>query len=114
MDGTRSFTGNVFYAATNPTIKVDDLNRVDYDLVMDGALTAVGSGNLFAAGAVGLPDWDTSGSDGVPDATLVFTASSGRTLSGPAFWSNITIDVDPTTYTTVTVAVQGAGALTVA
>ena len=114
LDGTRSFTGNVLYSASSPSIKVDDLNTVDFDMVFDGAVTAVGASNIFAAGAVGLPDWDASGSDGIPDTTLTLTADTGRTYAGPAFWNSIAISVDPAAYTTIEIGVQGAGALTAA
>jgi hypothetical protein len=45
---------------------------------------------------------------------LVLTAATGRTYTGPAFWRQITIDVDPGAYTNVSIDVQGAGALAVA
>lgn len=108
-----TLAANILPSAIGVTVPVGDLNKVAYSWVADGALTAAGSNNIFAAGAVALPDWDTSGTDGVPDATLVFQAASSRTYTGAAFWTSINIDHKPGSYIDVTVNFQGSGALTV-
>lgn len=107
-----TLAGNILPSQIGVVIPVGDLNKVAYSWVMDGALTAAGSNNIFAAGAVGLPDWDASGTDGVPDTTLVVQAASGRTYTGAAFWTSINIDHKPGSYIDVTVNFQGSGALT--
>ncbi len=91
---------------------VQDMNKKHVRFVGSSTLTSAGASNLFAAGAVAVPDWDSTGTDGIPDTDLVLTQSTGRTLTVPAFWTSISISVDPKAYTDVTINFRGAGALT--
>ena len=109
----QTLAGNIYPSALSIAAAVADLNTVQYSYVGDSTLTAAGASNLFAAGAVGTPDWDTSGSDGVPDADLILQASSGRTYTGPAFWTSIGIRVQPAGWTEISIGFQGAGALAI-
>lgn len=109
---SQTLGGTILIDPLGLTFNVGDLNKKSVSFVGSGTLTSAGSSNMFAAGAVAIPDWDTSGTDGVPDSDLVFTASSGRTFTGPAFWTGISVTVDPASFTEVSINFKGAGALT--
>ncbi len=109
------FTGNILTTQADVNIPIGEggLNTASYNWILDGALTVVGSANVLPAGVLSGFDWDTSG-DGVPDQTLLFQSSSGRTYSGVAFLSSLQISVNPQGLIEVTATAQGAGPLTVA
>lgn len=109
---SNTLAGTILYSQQGIEIPVGDLNRKSYSFVGSSTLTAAGSANLFAAGTVPTPEWDTSGTDGVADTSLVLAAASGRTFTGAAFWTSINVAVDPKAYTVVTVNFRGSGALT--
>lgn len=114
---TGTFTlnsGNTLAALIVPTLldmgdPVNGIAEASYSFNLNGDVTAAGSGNLFSAGTVPLPDFDY----GTPaNNNLVFTAASGKTFTGPAFVSGISITHAPAAYTDITVTAQGYGALT--
>lgn len=109
---SQTLSGTILIDPLGLEFSVGELNKKGVGFVGSSTLTSAGASNLFAAAAVAVPDWDTSGSDGVPDADLVFTASSGRTFTGPAFWSQVAVTVDPQRFTEVAITFKGAGALT--
>lgn len=109
----QTLAGNILVSNLGVNIKVDELNMATFAFMGDDTLTAAGASNLFAAGAIGTPDWDTSGSDGVPDTTLTVQAASGRTYAGPAFWQSISMSITPDNFIDVAIQIQGAGALAI-
>lgn len=117
--GTFTLTsGNTLAASVIPTqsslaIPVGDLNSVNYSYQTSGAITAAGTGNLWAAGTIPLPEWDESGTDGVADTTLTFQAAASRTYAGAAFWTSVSITHNPASYIEVVITFRGSGALTI-
>ena len=106
-----TLAGEIIPTALNIEEPVNGIVKARYGYRLNGALTAAGTGNLFAAGSVALPDFDY----GTPaNNNIVFTAASGRTFTGAAFWRSIGITVEPSQYIEVSVVAQGYGALTVA
>lgn len=108
---SNTFAGTILVNNLTLASSPRDLNKKGISFMGSSTLTAAGSANLFAAGAVTTPEWDTTG-DGVSDSTMVFTLSSGRTLTGAAFWTEISVTVDPKAFTEITVNFRGSGALT--
>lgn len=134
LDGTTAATQPVYSATTNPatlTLRLRDLATDDAlsgsafttrapISVSPGGVATIGysyrgSGNLtqstptsgttvFPTGAVAIP---TAGS-------LVLTAASGRTYTGSAFWTRVTIENAVNEMAAVTIDFQGSGVLTIA
>lgn len=109
------FTGGVYATSLDVDIPRGSgaLNESSYQFSGSGALTVVGSANVLPAGVIGIPAWDADG-DGLPDRTLVFQSSSGRTYTGAAFWRRIDIACAVGELIRVTVEVQGSGPLALA
>ena len=107
VDGSKTFAGSiatrlVSVGETNPR----GLVPVNFEYRGSGLVTAAGSGNLFAAAAVDGPD---------AAASLVLQAASGKTYTGSAFWTRITIGpVGIRELSRFSIDFQGTGALTIA
>lgn len=104
-----TLAGELIPTALNIGEPVNSIAEATYGYKLNGTLTAAGTGNLFAAGSVALPDFDYA----TPaNNNLVFTMASGRTLTGPGFWKSLSISVDPAQYIDIGLTIQGYGALT--
>lgn len=106
-----NFSGTIHHGPTGLHIPVADKNTLNFGFQGSSTLTAAGLENVIAAGAVAVPTWDTTG-DGIADCDLVFTTSTGRTVTGPAFWTALKFTVTPAEYLLFDIDFQGAGALT--
>lgn len=109
----KTLTGNILPSQIGVSVPVGDLNKLAFSFVGDGAFTSAGTNSIFPAAAVAIPDWDATGTDGIPDTTLVFQAAASRTFTGAAFWTGISITHAPGKYIDVEVTFQGSGALAV-
>jgi hypothetical protein len=56
------------------------------------------------------PQWDTTGTDGVPDITCVLQYGTSRTFTGPGFWRSLNIECNPAGLVTVSGAIRMADA----
>lgn len=105
LDGTNKFTGTVYVVGTPIEVTSGGVNSLRFALQGTGALTAVGAGNIFAAGAV------PAGVDLTP-ATLRVTAATGRYKEGSAFPTSVVVRCPVDGLKEVSVTAQGSGALT--
>ncbi len=110
--GPTTLAGTIHHSPASFGIPVGDKNTIGFGFTGSSTLTAAGGENPIAAGAVALPEWDLTSSDGIADTTLVFTTSTGRTLTGPAFWSSLSFKCEPADFLQLDIGFQGAGALT--
>lgn len=104
MDGTNTFTGSVHVESLALAVNQADAAIATYGFTGNGALTSVGGGNLFPAGALGTPD----------TGAIVLAASTGQTYSGDAFLTNFSLNAQVDGLVEATVGFQGTGALTIA
>lgn len=106
----QTLAGNIYVKRYDVRGKLGELCVVGADYMGTGTLTAAGTsgtgiGNpLFGAGAVAAP---VAGS-------LVLTSSSGKTYTGSAFWTRVSIEHAVGGLITATIGVRFTGALTIA
>lgn len=102
-----TLSGSIFTTALNATVQPTAANAVSYSFRGSGALTqsSPSAGTpIFTAGALPL----------TAATSLVLTCSTGRTMTGSAFWTSISINCAVAQAVTVTVGFQGTGALAIA
>lgn len=99
-----TLAGAILPTAVSPSVVVNssDPSRVQYTYAGDGALTVAGDSPILPTGTVALPD----------TTEIVCTAASGRTYTGDAFLSSLSINVPINGLIDVTATLQGTGALT--
>jgi len=102
MDGTNTFAGNIHIHGIGMSMQVGQANTLEFPFTFIGAVTAVGSGNFFAAGAVPL----------VTPQTLVVSAASGRQYSGSAFPTRVGVNLNIGSPIEVSVDAQFTGVVT--
>lgn len=85
------------------SVAIGSKNRVGYNFVTNGDITAAGDSTLFPAGTIAKPD----------TTEVVMRAASGKTYTGDAFWSNVGISVPIRGLISVTMTLQGTGTLTI-
>ena len=103
-----TLAGDIYTTNMGPRAKVGELVEATYTFKGTGALTAAGSGTLtapvFTAGALTIP----------AATTLTLTAATGRTYSGSAFWTRITVNCPVADLVTIEMEANGTGDLTFA
>jgi hypothetical protein len=99
-----TLAGNIVLTSATPTATSGDLQRVAFAFDGAGQLTAAGSSNLFAAGAIGKSS----------TTEVVFLQDASETYTGDAFMTGVTINVVPDQVMTAQVTLRGSGALTTA
>jgi hypothetical protein len=102
LDGTRTFTGSAWIGSVSHGATINATNTQTFGFSGTGALTAVGTGNIFAAGAIPFPTAQS----------MVLTYAPGRTVTGSAFPSEVSIRVARDELIAVDVTAQYTGALT--
>lgn len=102
--------GNIITTQLTEVVSIGDLNRATYAFQGSGNLTFAGDNSLITAGALGIPEEIDDGGGEV----LTVTASSGRTASGNAFWTNMGISCAVGGLVDITGTLRGTGALTIA
>lgn len=101
----RTIAGNIVITGVSPSASNESgLQQVTYTFEFDGAVTVAGSNNLLPTGVVDTPD--------ITDVT--FRATTGRTYTGPCFWSRLSLNVDRGALADVSMTLQGAGQLVIA
>lgn len=91
-----SITGSII-VPRGPAMTVDPRNgdiKATYQFRGDGDATSVAGSTIRAilpAGTIDASDWDSSGSDGTPDVTVVATAATSRTYTGAMFLRSLRI-----------------------
>lgn len=101
----QTLAGSIFASQAGVVSRVGELQVVRYTYVGTGEVTSVGTTNIIpAATSIATP---VAGS-------LVLTAATSRTYTGSAFWTEISVGVDPNSVNQCSVSFQGSGALTVA
>lgn len=105
-DGTtdRTLAGDVVVSSLGATVNVGDRNMAAYAFAGNGDLTAAGTANIFASGAVGIPDV----------TEVIFKATNSRTYTGLCFWTSIGVTVPVDGLIEVTATLRGSGALVAA
>jgi hypothetical protein len=102
-----TLTGTIFTTRASGRASPQALNSVSYTYRGTGDLThstpTTGAG-IFPAGAVA----------NTVAGSLVFTASTGRTFTGDAFWERVSISCAVGSLVTVNVTARGTGALVIA
>lgn len=102
-----TLSGSIFTTRGQIGVRPSALNTISYTYRGSGALTqstpSTGAG-VFTVGAI----------SGDAASSLVFTASTGRTFTGSAFWSRVSISLKVGQLTSVRVRARGTGALVVA
>lgn len=89
------------------------LTEADYSFTGSGALTPAGTSGMFGSTAFGLPLWSEGGS--AAGAIVIDTKSSStrKTLSGAdSFWKSMTLRCAVGEAVSLSVDIQGTGALT--
>lgn len=94
--------GNIFATQLGLSAAPSAANTINYSYRGTAGLTSTGTAKALNSLAATTP------------SSLVFTASTGRTFTGSAFWSSIGVSVNASQATTVTVTAQGTGALSIA
>lgn len=100
-----TFSGEIFVTGQNQGASVGAVNTQQFTFEGTGVCTAAGDDGLFAAGAV--PDGDA-----LAAGSLVATFASGRTVTGDAFPSAVSISVPRSGLIEASVTAQYTGALT--
>lgn len=98
----RTFTGSARVRQTSGVVNVGGLNTAQFAYTGTGALTATGTNNLWASGAI------TKAASG----SLVFQAASGRTYTGDAFLTQMSLSCPVDGLIDVSLTARGTGALT--
>ena len=105
MDGSHSYTGNIWITGTAKGSTVGATNTQSFTYQGTGPLTSVGTHNFFAAGALNTP----------PTAEeLVLTYATGRTVTGDAFPSAVNMTVSRNAIIRVGITAQYTGAVVTA
>lgn len=103
---------SVIPTSLNVDIPIPNLSTGQYAFNASGPIT-VGAGSVlfsvYAGTSLGLFDFDYATPT---NNNLVFQVASSRTLTGPAFVRDITINHAPAQYPEVVITAQGYGALT--
>ena len=103
-----TLSGSIFTDNLDIGSMPEALNTIAYTFQGSGALThstpTTGNSILTAGSAITADD----------AGSIVLTASTGRTYTGSAFWTGISIDVKCTELMKVRVQFQGTGALSIA
>lgn len=103
-DPDATMAGNIILVSANPTVQVGQLSTATINYQGTGNLTLAGTPSLLAAGAI----------DASPATAVVFTAATGRTYTGDAFLTGLSVSVKPEEAVSVTATLRGTGDLTVA
>lgn len=89
------FSGNIHRIQRSGTVKRGDKIIHNFTFEGTGNLTSAVAGSTYPAilpaGTVDTPDWDATGTDGVPDVSLILQYYTSRTITVPAFWRDINI-----------------------
>ena len=101
-----TLAGAIIPTQVSPSVVVNgsEPSRVQYSYAGDGALTVAGDTPILPTGTVATPDI----------TEIVCTAASGRTYTGDAFLSSLSINVPLSGLIDVTATLRGTGALTTA
>jgi hypothetical protein len=101
LDSTRYFTGNVYMVGVDSSATIGQTSSQSFRFRGTGQLTAFGSGNIYAATTIGVPTV----------REMVATFASGRTITGDAFPSSVSITAGRNTLIGINVTAQYTGAL---
>ena len=108
ISSSNTLAGSVVSTSIVSDIPVGRLHRVTVQVQGDGTLTAAGTGNIFAAGAIAP----------MAAATLTIKAHEVGTTdvqySGSAFWNQLTVNAATAGHIKSSIGFQGSGALTIA
>lgn len=112
-----TLAGNITTPKFQQTVRIGDESQLVYSFTGSGDLTQT-AGNTFpgltaASGAIVKPKWDLDG-NGTADNTCVLTVASGRTYTGPFFWTRLNLAWQMDQPVKVTGTLRLAGSLTVA
>lgn len=105
LTSSHTFTGNIFINGQTQGAGLGQLNTQTFNFNGTGTLTAAGTDNFIAAGAV--PDGDD-----LAAGSLAGLFASGRTFSGNAFPTSVALTVPRSGLITVGVNAQFTGAIT--
>lgn len=113
-----TLAGSITTPKFQQTVRIGDESVCVYSFTGSGDLTQT-AGNTFpgitaASGVITKPQWDITGADGVADNTCVLTVASGRTYTGPFFWTRLNFAWQMDQPVKVTGTLRLAGTLTVA
>lgn len=105
LSSGNTLAGTVFASQAGISSRVGELQVVRYTYVGTGNVTSVGSENVMPAnsGTIATP---------VAGAMELGLYSTTRKLTGSAFWTEISVGVDPNSVNQCSVSFQGSGALT--
>jgi hypothetical protein len=112
-----TLAGNITTPKLTQTVRIGDESVCVYTFTGSGDLTQTAGtalpGLTAASGAIVKPMWDLN-SDGTADNTCVLTVASGRTYTGPFFWTRLNLAWAMDQPVRVTGTLRLAGSLTVA
>jgi len=116
-------SGNVLLTGQNSTITPGGQQLLEYSYVGTGTLSEIGgstlprlltTGSAGATVAIARPTWDSSGSNGVPDISLVLTRATSRTVTANGFLSSLSLSYAPGSPIDVSGTVRFSDGITVA
>jgi hypothetical protein len=112
-----TLTGFITAPRLNQTVRIGDESQLVYSFTGSGDLTQTAGtalpGLTAASGVITKPAWDLNG-DGTADNTCVLTVASGRTYTGPFFWTRLNLAWKMDDVVRVSGTLRAAGAITVA
>lgn len=105
LSASHTFAGEIWITGQDQSASINSLNTQSFTFEGTGELTAAGTDNFIAAG--GVPDGDD-----LAAGTLAGAYASGRTFSGSAFPTSVSLVVPKSGLITVNTSAQFTGALT--
>jgi hypothetical protein len=115
-----TLSGSILTPRLVQRIKIGDVSVLTYTFKGTGELTQKAGTSLpgllytgTTATAITKPTWDID-SNGVADNTVVLTAATGRTFTGPAFWTKLSLAWKMDDVVRVTGTLRFAGDVTIA
>lgn len=100
----RTLAGNIIVNAIPVSVQIGEVPTAQFAFTGDSTLTAAGTGGFFPSGALVAPE----------TGSLVLQAYTGRTYTGDAFFTGVSINCAVDGVITATINFQGTGALTIA